>query len=400
MNLSLSGAYRVRHKLATRVKCITLKILGVIFCSVLGSGPLCAQAAPVAEGSPEQVVQNFCVMDAEGKQLNAQGEKEIASLLAGQKLWAPYPEITIIKDYVVNQPDGRGDAAQVTVGYNVWGRVDSSLHFTLLGEASMNRPTLIPEYVTVVRSDKHLEPGTDGQLREVTGAAEWKIGRTPSTPYISVGTAIRYVREMGYRSKDRMVKMNAHRTLAELQRLYQLQALPAAFAETSRQTPMAQLSQFVALLTDGRGLTPDGLKQLEEFCVRQPSWRQDRIHVAKSYTVRNGSYSGNRATFYVEYATVGELDSSLSFTSVTPAGGIVREAYTLLFANYSLPTREEISARQQTEPVTWKIEDANSEQWITVNAAIRYVTQFREAATDPAVRANAEKALATLARYH
>jgi hypothetical protein len=363
---------------------------------------ICA-TSPMAKGqggSPTEVLDKFCKLDAEGKRLTLQGAKEVAPLLAEQNSWTPNSEITIIKDYLVRPSDGRTSATDVTVGYNVWGRLDSSLRFTPIGGAFSNRPTLLSEHFTLVRSNASAEPPANIQSTEAQGSVEWKIRRAPPTPNISVGAAIGYLGNAVHQSKDPLLRINAQRSLAELQKLYRWQALPMPWAQPSQQSPLVVLSQFVALETDGRGLTPDGLEQFQSLVVQPPSWRRDRIHVARSYVVKGGAPSENRADLYVEYSAIGELDSSLGFTGVGSDQATVREEYTLVFDNkYTLAAYGRAPARELLGPNRWRIQTVPPEQWITVNAAIRYVTQMREAATDPVARDNAEKTIATLSRY-
>jgi hypothetical protein len=194
--------------------------------------------------------------------------------------------------------------------------------------------------------------------------------------------------------------MNAQRTLAELQRLNQLQFSPVSRLEFSEETPAAILSQFAALETDGRGLTPDGIKQLESFLVAPPSWQRDKVHVAKDFVVSDAAFLGSKGTLYVEYIALGDLDSSLRLTTRVPSGIKVREDYTLVLSNlYSLPGVGGKAPQEVIGPSRWRIEASTAEQWISLDAAIRCVTQMREAATDPVLKANADKTLAILARY-
>ena len=104
----------------------------------------------------------------------------------------------------------------------------------------------------------------------------------------------------------------------------------------------------------------------------------------------------------MEYAALGELDSSLRFTSTAQPGigSLVREDFKLEFNNkYLLPARGNVPAKEFIGPSRWRIADAPAEQWLTVNAAIRHVEEMRDATTDSVVRNNAEKTLSTLARY-
>jgi hypothetical protein len=81
-------------------------------------------------------------------------------------------------------------------------------------------------------------------------------------------------------------------------------------------------------------------------------------------------------------------------------GGLIRQDYKLLFDNkYVLHGRGNSAPNEIVGPSRWRIEEAPAEQWISVNAAIRYVTQMRDAATDPVIKDNAEQTLAALSRY-
>jgi len=355
-----------------------------------------AQTPVVQQNSLEEILERFCKMDAEGKQLAPEGRSEMAVLLFGQKPPAENREITVVKDYVVRAPEIRGDTAQIAVDYNVWGRLDSSLHFSRLGGPLLNYPIQVTEYITMIRSDKHLELGSDGRWQEVKGVPEWRIRSAPSAPHVSVEAAIRYVQELRSRSKDPIIKENADSAIASLTAL-----LPLSFRASARpiqQSPVDVVSQFVAMETNGSGLTAIGQKQLDAFLVQPTSWRGDKIHVANDFAVSNSVYSGSKAELYVEYIAMGELDSSLRFTSAVPGGSKVREGYKLTLDNkYAVPNG---SGKEMIGPGRWKIEDSPSEQWIAVNVAIRYVTELRDKTTDPAIRKNGDQTIAKLNTLH
>jgi hypothetical protein len=75
--------------------------------------------------------------------------------------------------------------------------------------------------------------------------------------------------------------------------------------------------------------------------------------------------------------------------------------YQLVFDNkYVLPQRGPNPAKEMVGPGRWKILDAPADQWITVPAAIRYVTQMHDSTTDPVLRRNADATLRTLRLYH
>ncbi len=357
-----------------------------------------AQAPLAQQNSPKETLERFCKMDAEGKQLGPEGQKEVADVLYDKKPWAEHAEITVVKDFVVRAPEIRGDTAEVVVNYNVWGQLDSSLRFARLEGPLVNRPILVTEYISIVRSDKHRELGSDGRWQEVKGLLEWRIKTVPSAPHISVETAIRYVRGMGYKSRDPMVRRNADNTFTSLAALLRVPVgLPA---QPQQQTPMAVLSQFVTLETDGKGLTADGWKELDAFHVQPRPWQHEKIHIAKDFVVSNAALSGGKAELYVVYIGLGELDSSLRFTSGVPGGDKVQEGYHLVQSNRSSATSDDGSGKDVTGPSRWKIEDSPAEQWISVSTAIRYVKEMRDKTTDPAIKQNADQTLAKLKTLH
>jgi hypothetical protein len=256
------------------------------------------------------------------------------------------------------------------------------------------------EKISLIRSDTYFDVGDDGQWHQVKAAPEWRIKTAPPEPHIGITAAIGYVRSVSHRSKDPMVNMNAQRTLRELQNLYQEQTRPAQIPEPMQQLPETVLAQFIAIEADGIAITREGSRVLDPLFGHPMEWRQDKIHVARGYVVKEAKFSGSKADLYVDYAALGDLDSSLRFTSVAQAGSVVREDFKMIYDNkYSLPTGGNVTPKEFVGPSRWQIEDAHPEQWLTVNAAIRYVTKTRNATPDPAVKANAEETLATLGPY-
>lgn len=358
----------------------------------------CVPTSVAQERPPKEIVQIFCKLDAEGRQLSPEGQKDMAALLYEQRPWAEPSEITVVKDYVVRAPDIRADTAQVIVEYNVWGRLDSSFRFARLAGLSENHPTLVREYVSMIRSDKHLEWGSDGQWQEVRDVLQWRIRTIPSSPHVSASAAMRYVQEMGQRSRDPMVKRNAQAAFANLTGLLQDRLEPSA---EPRQSPAAVLSQFVALETDGKGLSAEGRRELDALLVQPATWRTDKIHVARGFVVSNAIFMGAKGILDVEYTALGDLDSSLHFSNGVHGGGRVREGYTLALSNkYSLPGANGKPAQELIGPSRWKVADSPPEQWITLNTAIRYVTEMRDRAADPVIKTNAEQTLAKLMSLH
>ena len=351
-------------------------------------------AAATEQNSPKEAVETFCKIDAEGKQLEPEGQKEVAALLYEQKPQSQNSEITVVKDHVARGQEIRGDAAQFVVEYSVWGRLDSSLRFARLAGLSGNLPIQVREYISLIRSEKHAELGSDGRWQEVRDVLQWRIATIPSSPHVSVSAAMRYVREMGFRSKDPIIKRNAQAAIAELSALLQAQFEQSA---EPRQSPLVVLAQFVALQTGGNGLTIEGQKELNGLLIQPATWGRDKIHVTRDFVVNNAVLMAAKGGLYVEYVGLGDLDSSLRFTSGVPGGIKVREGYTLALSNkYSVPGAAGKPGQEFIGPNRWKIEAAPSEQWITVNTAIRYVTEMRNKTNDPAIKQNADETLVKL----
>lgn len=86
--------------------------------------------------------------------------------------------------------------------------------------------------------------------------------------------------------------------------------------------------------------------------------------------------------------------------SMGPTGSIVPQDYTLVLDNkYSTPGVGNTPVHEFVGPSRWRIEEPPAEQWISVSAAIRYVTEIHDATRDASIREirdNAEKTLALL----
>jgi hypothetical protein len=357
-----------------------------------------AQEALTQPRSPKEVLEQFCRMDAEGKQLSPEAGTQVTGLLDFQKPWAQHPEIIVVKDYVVRGPDMQNDTARFVVDYHVWGRLDSSLRFERLEGLVVNHPIRVREYIPLVRTDKHIEVGNDGQWRQVKGALEWRIGTIPSAPHVSVDTAIRYLTEFRDKSSDPIVKTNADRAVHDLRVL--LRAPSAQPTGNLQQSPKAALLEFCTAETKGKGLTRDGWKQLTAFFVRPLPWQQDKIHIAKDFVVSDAAIEGSRADLYVEYIDLGDLDPSLRYTNDFPGGSIeVRVGYMLVFGNKYWKSEDgEEDAKEVTGATKWRIDDSHPDQWITVETAIRFLTDTVDRATDEVIRKNAMSSLTALKR--
>ena len=77
-------------------------------------------------------------------------------------------------------------------------------------------------------------------------------------------------------------KMNAERTLAELQQLQMPSHIPAS-AQLANPQPI--LSQFIEMQMGGMGLRSSGPNRLDMFFAHPPTWSADKLRIARGYRV-------------------------------------------------------------------------------------------------------------------
>ncbi len=369
-----------------------------LFVPLLSAITLSQGNPPGREQRPAlEAATRFCSLDIIGKRLTPGGEQEVAK----EVLLAESPpdqeiELTVTKDYSLRTLRVQKDSAELIVDYHVLGRIDPSLEFVRLQTPYTGQIISQSQRFSLVLSDTHYERATDGRLLPVKGTTEWRIKDPPRVPHVSILAAMSYVHTASYRSKDPLVKVKAQKTLADLDLLSQSQFMPALMDTPSQEMPESILSQFIQMQMDGAGLTGSD-PSLNMFVVHPAQTKSEKIGVAKAFAVRRTSLAVNKADASVQYAVIGELDSKLKLTTSGANGSLIRQDYKLLFDNkYVLPGRGNAPQDEIIGPSRWRIEDAPAEQWISVNAAIRYVTQMRDATTDPEIKQNAEKTLATL----
>jgi len=160
----------------------------------------------VGQDSPRQVLEKFCEMDADGKQLTAEGWHQIAALFT-QARPAREKGIIVVKDFVVSRPAALGDKVELYVQYIYLGKLDES------GPRLTHSAPLPPQPVKV-RIEYTLSRNDEGP-----GPPIWKINGSPREPHISIDAAIRYVTQLRAQAASAAVVKNADRTIASLRRL-------------------------------------------------------------------------------------------------------------------------------------------------------------------------------------
>ena len=103
-----------------------------------------------------------------------------------------------------------------------WGTIDAALRYR---PPKRSPPFDVPVTMTtfvfqLVYTNKHREVGTKGEtIREITGPWEWKIEQPRMARWSTLGRAIEYVTQMRDKTDDPIIKKNADKTIATLERL-------------------------------------------------------------------------------------------------------------------------------------------------------------------------------------
>jgi hypothetical protein len=153
--------------------------------------------------------------------------------------------------------------------------------------------------------------------------------------------------------------------------------------------------RFCTLDAEGAQLNPGGRAKVAELFTTSPATDYSRIMVIKDFAVSRGNAWNGKTGFLIDYTPIGMFDSSqLSFSALPPS----------LEVRGSLFVVREQSGRQpdgqvRSEPAKWLIEGPPPPPSITVDAAIRYVSELRAESKDRATLGQFDRLLATLRRY-
>jgi hypothetical protein len=373
-------------------------VLGVV--AVLGE-------STVGPGrSARDTLARFLKGDAEGKQLAAAGSADLAGIFEFVNRYHPN-SARVIKDYRIRGRiignSGKGKA-EFQVEYLEWGPLDSSMCFTRWEGRVPHAPIKHREFFSLALTDTHREVDPDGkEWKKVKGPWEWRITMNPSEPRITVDTAIRYATEMSDKSSDPVIKQNASKTIVALKRLL----LPIQDSMASRKTPVMILEEYCKMDAEGKQLSPDGWKEMARFFVRPAVPHLAKLIVAKNFGVGNASLTQEeKANVSAFYTYLGEINRrtgrfGLALLGQEPVSNIPGQAdYTL----YLTDTHWELepdgtTIKEVTGPLEWKLEGPPYDPRITVDTAIRYMTEMRQKSTDPTFRRNAAKTLTALKAF-
>lgn len=353
--------------------------------------------------SPKQVVEQFCKMDAEGRFLSPEDWSELTGMV-NYRVLGSGPDITIIKTYAVGDPVVRGDSARVDVRFEVWGTLYvSSLRFVREEGMTSGEPVKKDKGFALSFSEKYMEIRKGGEQVEGKGSPRWTFGEPFIHPHISLETAVRYLIAQRDETNDPALKANAQKSLAALRAIVAGAPEPLGNVGASVESPAHVLGRFTDLEKEGRGLTLDGWRELAGFFVKPPKKQWHNILIVEEVRYGDSMIEGNEAQLVANYVPRGALDSSLRLlheeelknSTCCAENGL---DYILVFSDKHWESAPDGTAKEVIGPPAWRIEEYPSEPWLTVEAAIRYVTDKRNETSDPTIKTNADKTLAALER--
>jgi hypothetical protein len=209
------------------------------------------------------------------------------------------------------------------------------------------------------------------------------------------------------KSNDPAMKNNAEKTLAILRSLSAGAPLPVQPAGIPKESPSDVAHRFVRL---ERGLLPDQWNELATFFVETPKSQWNKVHIVDVVHV---GIDTNGDSSYVSIFTnsLGELDSSLRLSNYpsmrlpldTPSAsacyGDDRFGFNLVLSDKHWEIATDGTAEEFNGPLAWRIENTSFEPLITLDTAMRYVSQVRDKTTDLDVKMKAARTLTILNYY-
>jgi hypothetical protein len=165
--------------------------------------------------------------------------------------------------------------------------------------------------------------------------------------------------------------------------------------------PSETLREFCKMDAEGKQLRPDGWYELAAMFVHpRESPGEASVIVIKDFVVSDAKLTGNKAQLYVEYTELGIIDPSFRLEP-PPFTRIMRDLYSLVLTDTQWVVKPgSLVASEVKGPLEWKIEDYQRIPHVSIEAAMRYVTELRDKTRDPLIKKNAIESLAKLKKLN
>ena len=173
--------------------------------------------------SPREVLERYCKMDANGKQLEVGGWLQLARMFIVQRELSPGPivvfrhKLEVIRGFLIGDPVMEGDdKAKLAVRYSYFGEIDyDSLIFSPSKEPSVEE---VRTY-NLLLTTKHYDLGSQSEEVLRSGAKAWRIEGSPSEPHLKIDAALFCVQQLRDKATGAITKENANVTIKALSRL-------------------------------------------------------------------------------------------------------------------------------------------------------------------------------------
>jgi hypothetical protein len=184
----------------------------------------------------------------------------------------------------------------------------------------------------------------------------------------------------------------------------------AQIDRTHTNSPKGVVQKLVKLDLEGSRLTPEGRRDFGNLLILPNTTLPYPINiVSDKFTIDEVSSPNGEPRFNVYFPYLyGWLGPDLRFTAsihMQPGNGLKMEGASYEYQLASTPAQRatqpgasEIKDANQTKE--WRIENAPQYGFLSLAAAIRYVTGMRDKTNDPAIKKNASETLAKLKKLH
>jgi len=167
----------------------------------------------------------------------------------------------------------------------------------------------------------------------------------------------------------------------------------------------AIVDRFLTMDAAGNLLGPEQWNDITDLATsHRPFYAPLKITVVKDFAIQNPVLHGDRAVIEVDYSVWGFILSSpdspfhfLRLEALAPREPVKRrERFVLVFSDKYMAVQQGAGQTELKGPLKWRIGMDSAHPHITVETAIRYLSEKRDSASDPATRAKADETLARM----